>query len=571
MPRRLFTSRGVGFDPRLDAVAHSVGYQACFGKDRTASEVAELVRPYDSFSAALLATRLERWLGPSIEHLERDRQRSCGRMLWGQAKSEDVFARAERAPTGIPQKVDVVIFHRRSILNALKVCFMAGNSGGLPIPRGLFGDVLLMMNDVIDADLRPHSDKSHTHEALDHIFVANSLLNAEVYPSDVVGRAAASLWGADPELPPSAEYLSLVSTAVGAPALEHLGQCVDVLARLAIRMPHRGQFIPSDLVDHYSAAAETTEAALGGSISRWVTSPEELADACRAEFTLEDLRSFDILPFERKPIIRRGSEVACPSIDLFASAMTRGVDLAVLGSLGGDERAREAFLKSRGEAFEAYAVRLLRRAFTPARVLSGNELKAGRPRGKSADALVLYPDAAIAFEWKSNLISRAVRLGQDSGAAEQLRARCVDNAAAQLASTITRVCNGELGALGVQAPIGGVFPVLVTRELTLPAAAVERLWDRPAVARLAEAARGKQLQVFDIGDLELAERLVHAGHSLVDLLQEKLRSPTTASISFRNFAFEKRVHPHRLGERDYLSASTRWALGLATRLGGRST
>lgn len=287
----------------------------------------------------------------------------------------------------------------------------------------------------------------------------------------------------------------------------------------------------------------------------------------RERYSIESLKTFDVLPFAKHPLVTFGDYVSCVSVKLLSAKLTTGLHYVFLDEKKFDRTRRGKFLDYMGSVFEDYLSRLFGRVYPPAanRYLGPAEL-AGAISGKSCDYLIHYGDALVLIEAKATRFTLSARTEASWSDYQRAFNEIFLDSAAQIDNTVRAIEAGKLLHLGVDpAVIRSYYPVIVTLEdLPMNRAIYRKVREDIARSHLLEQPKVKALQATDVGEMEFLEIAMNAGASLRDILQEKVDSEEGRDESLGNYLLLRDSPFTRQGQvNEYLG-------GLFTKLGDRA-
>lgn len=280
----------------------------------------------------------------------------------------------------------------------------------------------------------------------------------------------------------------------------------------------------------------------------------ELQARVRRDYSLQNPRWFDVLPFEEKPLVRFGDFVLCASLPLFQRAPGPSLQYRFLDRGAFTESETRRFLDTRGMLVETYVMDLLRRAYGD-RLIVERELKSRAGKAKVCDALLVYPDAVIALECKTFSVLLDTRHAQNY---ESYRARwsvSMRRAADQIESTVHLLRAGAFRDLGLDPnQLRAVLPVVAVFEQPITALTYRAIRERDLAGHPLEKRMAAHdvlpLQILDIVEIELWERAAEEGISILDLLRAKISDPDAVEVPFHHFL--------ELQEYSFQHHHTRW-------------
>ena len=572
--------------PAMRFVAATLSWKEVSGQKGTLAEIADRLRQYSLAQVLWMVSRISLALDadtekrgsrfPAIGRVGNDivGHFQIARRLLGPEGARNLFRkfRAVAGPRVDPRRH--AIFHERQLLNAMKLACLVVEPDAPESERSTepFVEALLMLNDVLDDAIENADHKSEAgRQAMELYLAANMLFNQSNHPlhdfvrahylyvenhKELVGKGIVEM----PVLLEQATGLDATTTwnALFALTVGFLRDMPDVDAgKIAT---NRQQYLAG-----LTALPEKERDQWFALGSR---SLHKLQQAVRENFTLEDPAFFDVLEFEKTPLIEVGDAVFCVSMPLLWRLATASIWHRILDEkVFPDKNFRRDILKTRGMIVERYATDILSRTFGEPRFVPERELKrfATKQHQKVCDAVIVYSDAVILFESKAVTPLLDTRHGLDYENYRRKWNETVTAAASQIESTLRLIREGLFEPLGISASIGpDVFPVVSTFELPLNYMTYEVIRDvdlanHPLSQHMASG-EVRHIQFLEIEDLELWEVAAERGRSIVELLRRKTSDPRLAEISFTQFldlSGETFQHGHSSWHVDRYKALTR--------------
>lgn len=249
----------------------------------------------------------------------------------------------------------------------------------------------------------------------------------------------------------------------------------------------------------------------------------------RQQFTRQDpdrpYNPYDIVPLEKKPLVRIDDQLFCPSALLMKRRMTKGLHHLLLNRVADPD----GYLTYMGDVFEDYLLGILRGTYgeVVGRLIREEELEVAAPSGTSVcDAVVDYGDGLLLVEAKAKRLSLDVRVRGDLEKMnnEVFRDVFIDPAR-QIDSVIKHVRVGSLTGVGLDP---GRFTRYVPISVTLDSIPMNpytysRLRDCLEEEGLLQGISTLPLQLLAAEDVEMFEAATESGHSVLDLLVERVR------------------------------------------------
>lgn len=245
-----------------------------------------------------------------------------------------------------------------------------------------------------------------------------------------------------------------------------------------------------------------------------------------------------------RPLVRLSKRrLLCASWRHLQKKLTENFYYEVLSGLPSESR-RSAFQEAFGNLLEEYVRRLLRRIYG---VGTGRlfELRYGPEAREAGDGIVLYPESLVIFEVKSGRFLVSAAATGDLREFERKLDMSYLAGARQIDRVIVDFKAGRftLDGLGPQ-DIRRYFPVLITiQPIPQDVFVWKMIEEKRKAAAILQGDGVQKLEIIHISELEDVEVLATAGHSFLELLEQKQAHPTYREWSFRNF-----LHNHVSGE-----------------------
>lgn len=451
----------------------------------------------------------------------------------------------------------VAFFHERQMLNALKLAFLTIQLDVPDTQASLipFVEALLMLTDLID---EPHEKRAIATEqgraATELHMFANVLFNQSAGGLNDFVRAH------DLFIKPDRSIIDAPGAANIPELLEHVtgfapGRAWALLYALATGWLTKST---EDLAEGRLAQNKSTYLSTLGRLS--VADVErafamacweagDLQSAIRRRYehgrvSIEALRSYDFLPFEKRPLVAFGESVTCVSIPLLLRLTTSSLQHRFLDTDIFAEDQREAFLRTRGRLFERYALDALVRTFGPRFYPEANLLPFAAD-AKVCDGLVVYDNALILIEAKAAMVPLDTRNTESYGRYRDTVRRTTREAADQLESTANLVAIGAFRSLGIDpACIRQVYPVVALLEQIVTPLTYRSILDKdlaghPLLTRMA-AGRAAPIQLLHVTEVELWEIAAESGCDIRDLLRTKVSDQEMQEMSFNHFCHHRK-------------------------------
>lgn len=441
----------------------------------------------------------------------------------------------------------LAFFHERQVLSALKIAFLTGelDDEGRPVgDLSSFVEALLMLNDLIEPPegaMGPLT--SEGQRAMELYIAANTLFNES--PSLLNDYVRAHFLYIEPR----PEVAALCEADVPARLLQATGMQAEIVWHALFALYGFWGTCDEADVDAGRIAVSRSEY-----LSNLTKLPDELRsrwfelatwDAhalqarMRRDFTLDDPRFWDVLPFEERPLIAFGEQVFCASVPLLrrlpgSSIQHRLQDRAVF-----HERETREFRNSRGHLVELYTRNAMARAFGD-RFIPEDELKRYAAGASVCDGIIVYPDGLILLECKTVSPLLDTRHAANYEAYRAQWARTTTKACTQFMSTLELLKQDALRPLGiVSSSLGEIYPVIAVFEQPVNPLMYRSVMERDVaehpLTQLMRDGSVKPLQLAHIRDIESWECAAEQGRSVLDLLRAKTTSKDLTEMSFLNF------------------------------------
>lgn len=233
---------------------------------------------------------------------------------------------------------------------------------------------------------------------------------------------------------------------------------------------------------------------------------------------------YDIVPLEKKPLVRIDDQLFCSSALLMKRRMTKGLHHLLLNRVENPD----GYLTYMGDVFEDYLRRILRRTYdeVEGRVIAEDELEAAAPDGTPVcDAVVDYGEGLLLLEAKAKRLNLDVRVRGDLGEMDEVFKDVFINPARQIDSVIKHVRVGNLTGVGLNpGRFTRYVPVSVTLDsIPMNPYTYRRLSDCLEKEGLLQGISTLPLQLLAAEDVEMFEAVTQSGHSVLDLLVERVR------------------------------------------------
>jgi hypothetical protein len=268
-------------------------------------------------------------------------------------------------------------------------------------------------------------------------------------------------------------------------------------------------------------------------VTELVSAPREWYADRYAELSngLESI-AWERTPFLRRPCLRLANSqwllISPTAIDswLGEGFYHRGLECAQRRG----ERATNDFFTFFGKLLETYCLELTQSVYPDDRPVGGGRVYGEQRYGpggskRTSDVAIDLGLDLVLIEVVSARFSRDVRVFGKPELLNEALERMLFKKMGQIGRVIAAVLSGDAAIPDVDpATLERVWPIVVTGGEFIQS---ELLWDRIDAEMPAElrVARVQPLTVLDIGDLELLLGLVHEGHHLPDVLNQKAQGP----------------------------------------------
>lgn len=525
-------------------VAVTLGFREMFGSTVAWNDLAARLGKYKREAILGFIGQMSLILDRSRRERTETTQTSLASAIWGDESTRvlDAYGRASRVHGGTH-----ALFHEAQLLTLAKAAFLLPE-GDMPTVERFadLGEALLIVTDLIDEDSGALTGWDPDTEVggrnWQQYLAANSLFDPS---DDMVAELVRSqdLYLTDKSrLHAHPDYVNLPEAVTRATGLtpEVLTIGLFGIAARWIALSDE-QILSGDVLIRPSTHFQSSFAFSDEEVERFFglvsDSVAHLESEVRRGYGARTLHAFDPMPFAKAPIARFEDFGVLVSAPLLRSRLGGGLQhLFLAGAFEHDER--ERYLRYRGAVFEDYVHRLFERQFGGhgARYVDGATLRAAA-RGKVCDGAVAYGPQVLLFEVKASSFPLSVRRGRAWG--EYLR--CVTDVlvdgALQIHSTVGAIARGELRSCGLDpAAVRFAVPLIVTLE-RLPHNPLLSALVRNELRRREAPADAIHFlpQVMHIGELEVAEKAMERGRSLLELVQDKAADERSGMHSFYNW------------------------------------
>jgi len=525
-------------------VVTTYGYQDLFGRPSDIDQIVQRLRPYSLSHVLAVLARMDAILASAKGRHSEDRQQTLVARLFPSRGLEVAAAYARVAAA----EKRTVLFHPRQLINAAKIALLA-LPYELPRPQEVnldsLGEALLMVTDIIEAGVADSESAEQQRRQLEMYVFANSLFHRTPDIVHEVVRSYNFFLSKHPRL------TSTNDPDLGEWARELLGINPDAFwfglfaifgwfFSLDLPAIDQGQIFVSTerFFDSFPGFPREQQERI---FDATTIDMGQLQSHVQKDYTLHDLRPYDVLPFARNPLVRIGKSVFAPSLNLLQQALGTGLQYRFLDENRTTPAGRERFLRFRGRLVEDAVDQQLVRMFG-GKYIDERHLQEEAGGGKTCDGLVLCRDTVILFECKASLVHSHVRRGQDWDRFLNLLKRSYLDAADQLLAVIQMAKAGRLEQLGLfPEVVRHYLPVVITLEVPMSPFTYELLVREGLGAhRLSAEPRVAPLQCMDLEEFELTELAVTTGTEFDAIFEEKLTAVGGPGMPFRNFWHERK-------------------------------
>lgn len=530
---------------RPAALEHSlvtVGYEMVCGRPSTVDGVVERLQQFSLRQVVYLVSRVTLRLG-EYESMERraEGQGTLAQKLFSARGLGRIAKALNAADPEVDWNTEGVLFHERQTLNLLKLAFLTLPCGVEEPESGSvepLAEALLMMNDIIDRDPTGGATGEDASQKLELYFLANMLFNQGKSELAEIARIHELL--VEPPLDDDTvtDLHNRLERATG------LNWEMTWFALRGFHAFFRSRK-PEDVDNGQVSMARNdgfpgfdfTDEELDKLYSVAAMPAVDLQQEIASGYSVDDIRPFDVLPFARHPLVTFEDDVFCMSLPLLRDLAGMNLQYRFMDDRVFNEEERRQFFQIRGRVFEDYLQRLLGRTFR-SRLVNEKQLKLVAGSRKSCDGVVIYPEGALLFEFKSAIVPSTVRVAESFETYEDRVLGTVLRSSVQIASTIDQIEAGELLHLGVNPTvIRQYIPVTAMIEPIQAPLTHQRLSRLLEERGVYSNAKILPFQVLSVDDLELTEKAADSGASVFELLHGKIIDPDLVGIAFKNYCY----------------------------------
>lgn len=538
--------------PNPGFAVRRIGYGALTGKQATWERAIELLRKLSLRQVLDLAGRISAVLQNSDSadqatqlYLSQVFFRSQAPGLWAKAK---LSAGRPGAP--------IALFDEAMLLAALKLACVHLPTDGPDNedPFAVFGEALLILNDVVEKDSLSGPVALAERERLGYFRTVARLFYERSNYMQALTRAFDLFLTDRPHLrseasaQPGAAYVdlpALLENATGLAAHEYFAVCFAFLSHFYTIDRESAPTTHAIISYEHYFRATTISPKRAAHLFDLVMQPAvELQDEVRRSEPAGRVDQFTHLPLAAKPLVRIDDQVFAPLLQLVMAKLTSGLYHTLLNSYDlADRKNRQTFQQYMGRVFEDYVDATFRRALrgSSARWISERELLDAMPATKKArppmcDGVLVQGDAIILVEAKAKLLAAAVRSGTDEAGFWAKMDELLVKPARQLSSVIDALQAGQLQQLGLTlGPRTVIYPLVVHLQ-DLPSEPIVYEWAeaRWTADGFLQQAGVQPLQAWHIGDIEALEPVMQRGLDLATVLREKVSNKAVVGETLIN-------------------------------------
>lgn len=534
-------SRNQSSPPELEHTLITVGYEMIFDVRPTIDDVIERLRQYSLQEVVYFISRITLMLGRyGKAETRQEGQFRLAQAAFSEATLQDIMSALSQADPEVDWNVQSVLFHERQTANLLKVAFLVlglGNEGSGDGAVEPLAEALLMMNDLIDPDPTEGASGEEAARRMELYVLANTLFNQGKSPLAEISRAHELFIDPSLRVEGAGELAERLERATGMPPdLSWFSlRALDAFFRTRGEEQIDAGTVSMSRSTGFGDFDFTTEE-LAGMFAVAALPARQLQQEIEEQYSLSDLRFFDVLPLARHPLVVFEDNVYCLSHPLLRDLAGMNIQYRFLDPNVFDERERDEFLRIRGRLFEDYLRRLLARTFGELRFVDDLQLKTVAGGAKSCDGIVVYPNGTIFLEFKAALTPLAVRTGESLEQYESRILQTVLDSADQIQSTIELGKQGKLVEVGVDpAQVGNAIPITVLMDPAQTHLMHRRLAEQLERTGVYTDPSILPFQVLSVDEMEMLETAVHEGRNVHDLLREKVADDATVGIPFNNY------------------------------------
>ena len=268
------------------------------------------------------------------------------------------------------------------------------------------------------------------------------------------------------------------------------------------------------------------------------TTPKGFRKASRLNRQRFGRSPLNFLEAERHPLVRLSrNRFCCLSLRFLEQKFSTSIHFTFLDSLNNSLRPKYfAFI---GRVFERYVQQVCLRAFPGDRFVPG--FTYGSPQKEAADGWIIYPQAAVVLEAKAARFAVDVRLSGAFGSFEDKFRDLIIKGARQLNRVIDDFRGGQFQVGGMSSgQLPALYPVIISQQyVPFDKFLTEYLRELLVSEGLLQQPGVRSPTVLHVEDLEHIEPATEEGASFIDLLQQRLDSPTWRDWPFSNFLFDR--------------------------------
>lgn len=544
----------------LEFVHIALSYKDLSGEAPSWQQLEETLEPYSLERIVDFVCRINAALYCAASSTDLEVQARICHGLFGK-EAEKVLAAADRLGQKMRRQgnqASIQLFYGIQTLTFLKAALLlkpvtspqkATDNVGL-------GNALLMITDLINGDpgnllQLPPSDPESEYLRLQY-FLVNTLAADRSLDQKALARAYDLYLTDKPALKSCGSYVNLLAQLHHATGLDPkaLWSALFALAAhwAAIAIEDVGQAAMAiDRRNYFSTHFHFSPEEIERFFALVSIDVATLQRQIQAEYTLTNMKPYQVLLFARFPLVAFGDRVYSVSVRLQMEKLARSLHYLHLDPTKFSRQQRSQYLTYIGKVFEDYIERICGRMYPPSsgRYISLDKLPVihtGKER-KYCDGLILYENAVILIEAKASLLTVEERSGLKVDEIKKSLQEIYGHAAEQIQETIRGIQKGVFRSEGVlPQTIQQFYPLVLTLESIpmTPLICVE-LQKELQSKRLLVDEGVKILQFMDSGCFEELEAIVASGSTLKQVLDEKLSSPVEAEDSFANFLYRRRT------------------------------
>ena len=255
----------------------------------------------------------------------------------------------------------------------------------------------------------------------------------------------------------------------------------------------------------------------------------------------ENPNPFNLLPFQKWPLIELENNVYCPSIQLLFTRFAEGLHHFQLSDSQEDNW---DYLRILGYKFEQYVDNLI------CTVRGGHGAVAGYNRDQIGDAtnqIVKYGDGVIAYgneailiEVKSGFLDHIAASKGDSEKFEKFFNDKIVEGAEQLGKLLERAEAGQLRDIGVEPnSFNRYYPILILQQPFFEVTLYERLQSALKEKGILENVKAAPIQVIDIGAFEYLIGEAERGTDILTIIKGKALHPTWHNLEMTRYLYSQ--------------------------------